>query len=119
MGWIGVDLDRTLATYNSGDYRDKGPLYIGAPIKRMVDRVKLWLRQGKEVRIFTARAADEEEEVIAAIKEWCLTHIGQELEVTCKKDFEMIALFDDLAFGVEPNTGRVVVSPYVSGGGKC
>lgn len=63
-GWIGVDLDGTLAHYDGW----KGPEHIGAPIPAMVERVKAWLAEGKEVRISTARA-DGGEVAIAIAKE--------------------------------------------------
>ncbi|HEV7674386.1 MAG TPA: hypothetical protein VGQ12_07640 [Candidatus Angelobacter sp.] len=50
-GWIGVDLDGTLAHYAGW----KGPEHIGEPIMPMVERVKGWLAEGKTVKIFTAR----------------------------------------------------------------
>lgn len=50
-GWIGVDLDGTIAEYHGW----VSPTHIGAPIPKMVERVKVWLSEGKEVRIFTAR----------------------------------------------------------------
>lgn len=50
-GWIGVDLDGTLAHYDGW----KGADHIGAPVPAMVERVKAWLANGREVRIFTAR----------------------------------------------------------------
>ena len=50
-GWIGVDFDGTLATY--AGWVDANN--CGEPIAPMVDRVKGWLAEGKEVRIFTAR----------------------------------------------------------------
>ena len=50
-GWIGVDLDGTLAHYD--EFR--GDDYVGEPIEPMVERVKQWLDEGKDVRIFTAR----------------------------------------------------------------
>jgi hypothetical protein len=50
-GWVGVDLDGTLATYNTWE----GPEHIGEPIPEMVERVKAWRRDGRAVRIFTAR----------------------------------------------------------------
>jgi len=50
-GWIGVDLDGTLAIYT-----ELTPLLkIGEPIPPMVDRVKRWIAEGHEVRIMTAR----------------------------------------------------------------
>ena len=51
MGWIGVDLDGTLAEYHG--WHDDGR--IGKPILPMVARVKKWLAEGKEVRIVTER----------------------------------------------------------------
>ena len=48
-GWIGVDLDGTLAKYGIWDGS------IGEPIPLMVERVKIWIALGVEVKIFTAR----------------------------------------------------------------
>lgn len=104
-GWIGVDLDGTLAEYDTW----RGVSHIGKPIPKMVDRVKRWLSQGIEVRIFTARVFGEDRAVvIAPIKAWCLEHIGQELPITCTKDYGMVELWDDRAVQVVPNTGERV-----------
>lgn len=103
-GWIGVDLDGTLAHYD----RWRGASHIGAPIGPMVERVKAMLATGSDVRIFTARVActgDELAEVIAAIDAWCLEHFDRTLPVTNVKDFGMVACFDDRAKQVVPNTG--------------
>lgn len=113
MGWVGVDLDSTLAHYEKGDFRKYGPLHIGQPIKRMVERVKNWLREGKEVKIMTARAFEPDEGVIEAIELWCEEYIGVKLEVTCIKDGYMDVLYDDKARQVVPNRGDIVCSPYV------
>ena len=110
-GWIGVDLDGTLAHY------DKWTGEIGEPIPLMVERVKAWLGEGKAVKILTARvslvgrSADGEafkSEQEAKIKAWCAQHIGQELEVVSGKDFLMIELWDDRCVHVELNTGRIL-----------
>jgi hypothetical protein len=107
-GWIGVDLDGTLAEYD----RWEGPTTIGAPIPAMVDRVKRWLSEGREVRIFTARACprphEELQQVLQAVEGWSLEHIGIALPITCIKDFGMEELWDDRAVSVEPNTGRAL-----------
>ena len=101
-GWIGVDLDGTLAHYDEW----KGPDHIGAPIKPMVDRVRAWLDDGKHVKIFTARVCGQDRGHVAeVIKRWCAEHIGQELEVTCVKDYGMVELWDDRAVQVVPNAG--------------
>lgn len=112
MGWIGVDLDGTLAEYG-GTYL--GPTNIGPPVPAMLERVKGWLEQGYEVRIFTARACMEGTwdyiQFVEAMHAWCLEHIGQTLKVTCVKDFGCIFIVDDRAMGVEPNTGRIYHEP--------
>ena len=104
-GWIGVDLDGTLAQYDEWE----GIEHIGAPIPPMVRRVKAWLEQGIEVRIFTARVGGSPEYAAAArpyIERWCREHIGEVLPITATKDFGMYELWDDRAVQVECNTGR-------------
>lgn len=107
-GWIGVDLDGTLAFYDEW----RGVHHIGPPIPVMVNRVKSWIADGLEVRIFTARVAPDQgrdrDEARAFITQWCLLHIGKSLPVTHEKDFEMVALWDDRCVRVETNTGRIV-----------
>jgi 2'-5' RNA ligase len=100
--WKAVDMDATLAHYDGF----KGHEHIGEPIAPMVNRVKRWLRQGKDVRIFTARASDPK--AIPPIKAWCKEHIGQELPVTNVKDHNCVSIHDDRATGVEKNTGRLI-----------
>lgn len=145
-GWIGIDLDGTLATHHDWN----GGL-IGAPIPKMVRRVKQWLAEGKDVRIMTARVSEcggysEESGGMAnrifvmnqreLISKWCLQHIGRMLPITCEKDFQMVELWDDRAVQVRKNTGITVeeelqesegrlryirrlhgIPPYGSGGG--
>lgn len=105
-GWIGVDLDGTLAMYDGW----KGIEYIGQPIPVMLERVKKWLNKGTEVRIVTARASlpdgPDKDLIIAEIEQWCLKWIGQKLKITNEKDFSMIELWDDRAVSVEFNTGK-------------
>lgn len=101
-GWIGVDLDGTLAYYDGW----AGPENIGAPIPKMAERVQKWLTEGREVRIFTARAGVPEQ--IAPVEAWCLKHFGVKLAVTDRKDFGMVELWDDRCVQVQPNTGETV-----------
>jgi hypothetical protein len=110
-GWIAVDLDGTLAEYDGWH----GPDHIGKPIPRMVARVKQWLAEGKDVRIFTARASvdpvvkpREHIATIRVIEDWCMEHLGAVLPVTCKKDFTMMELWDDRCVQVIPNSGMTV-----------
>lgn len=113
-GWIGVDLDGTLAKYGgwTGD-----PFEIGKPVPKMVERVKQWLREGQQVWLVTARVNFEtlqgaeglpefQSRVRESIDQWCLLHIGQALPVTYKKNYSMIELWDDRCVQVIPNTGE-------------
>src|SRR4051812_46332497 len=97
-GWIGVDLDGTLAHYD-GWKNGK----IGEPVPAMLARVHKWRAQGNTVKIFTARACTPE--LIPPIQEWLAKHGLAGLEVTNVKDFAMIELWDDRAVQVVPNKG--------------
>ena len=96
-GWIGVDLDGTLAQYTGW----KGPGHVGPPVKVMQRRVVRWLEEGRDVRIFTAR----KEESYPAIRRWCVRWLGRQLPITATKDYGMVELWDDRAVQVIPNTG--------------
>ena len=107
-GWIGVDLDGTLAK----DTDWEGPEIIGEPVPAMLARVKQWLADGEEVRIFTARVSPVNRQdalrARGAISLWCKTHIGEVLLITCMKDRHMKALWDDRAVAIEKNTGKIL-----------
>lgn len=90
-GAIAVDLDKTMATYDGY----KGPTEIGKPIPETVDHVKQLLADGKDVWVYTARAAHPE--AVPAIKAWTKEHIGQELPVTNVKYPEFERFIDDRA----------------------
>jgi hypothetical protein len=94
--WIGCDLDGTLATYT--EYL--GDDHVGEPIEPMVRKVRKWLRDGYDVRIFTARKPHP------AIRRWCKEHLGQVLPITNQKDPGCIAMYDDRAVGVIRNEGQ-------------
>lgn len=117
--WIAVDLDGTLAEYHGWPADGS----IGKPIPAMVDRVKAWLAEGKDVRIFTARvwpteidlpgtSTEQTERYASAceqrerIRQWCGEHLGKELRMTHVKDPFMIELWDDRAIQMIPNTGE-------------
>lgn len=102
-GWIGVDLDGTLAHYDG----TKGPDHIGLPVPAMAIRLRTWLSEGREVRIFTARASVPE--MIRPVEDWCERHFGVRLRVTNAKDFGMIELWDDRCIQVQTNTGQRVI----------
>lgn len=116
-GWIGVDLDGTLAVFKNTEVWDGS---IGDPVPDMVARVKVWLAAGRDVRIFTARVGNysfsdarrnDPRSVhyqIKLIEEWCQKHLGNVLPITAQKDYGMVEMWDDRAVRVEMNTGRVL-----------
>jgi hypothetical protein len=110
-GWRGVDFDKTLAYYDGY----KGHLVFGDPIPKMLERVKRWVANGEEVRIFTARVAPQAEPdgtprdveaIRKGIEDWTEKHVGKRLQVTNIKDHKMFELWDDRAVQVVPNTGE-------------
>ncbi len=106
-GWIGVDLDGTLAFYEHWT----SATHIGDPIPAMVERVKRWIAEDNyDVHIFTARVSDPDEApaVAEAIHQWCEKHIGRRLVVTKIKDYAMVELWDDRAVQVIANMGEPV-----------
>ncbi|WP_039045787.1 hypothetical protein [Plesiomonas shigelloides] len=98
MGWIGVDLDGTLAQYNVGQGST-----IGKPVAPMLKRVKEWCKDKKEVRIFTARA--ETLRGKRDVERWLKDNGLPALSVTNIKDSKMIELWDDKAIRVNKNVG--------------
>lgn len=107
QGWIGVDLDGTLAHYDGW----KGASHIGEPIPAMVSRVRIWIQEGKDVRIFTGRVTEgkgDEHECRAAIQDWLRAQGLPHLPVTNVKDHFMLELWDDRSIQVVPNTGMTV-----------
>jgi len=123
-GWIGVDLDGTLAE----DTFWVSEVYIGDPIPLMAERVRTWLKEGVEIRIFTARVdggavaiemGNEKGErykdvarIEKAIQDWTELHFGVRLPVTNKKDYGMIELWDDRAVRVIKNKGVLCCDHY-------
>lgn len=84
MGHILVDFDGTLAVSIPGsEHLDNDP----PPIPLMVNRVKKWLSEGRDVRIFTARAEwPVHHPVMEAVRRFCRTHFDKELPITLSKD---------------------------------
>lgn len=111
MGWVGVDLDATLAHWNTGDDIRQ----IGAVIPRTKERVLELLAKGTQVRILTARVSPygHKPQGVAhqrlLISKWLAANGLPELPVTHEKDYEMWYLLDDRAVQVEKNTGQLAV----------
>jgi hypothetical protein len=119
-GWIGVDLDGTLAQYDVW----RGEEHIGEPVPAMADRVRQWIADGQEVRIFTARVdggvgskamglpsaeiLQDVERMVRIIQDWTEKYFGVRLPVTNQKDVAMLRLYDDRAVQVVFNTGQLV-----------
>jgi hypothetical protein len=103
-GWIGVDLDGTLAYYDGW----RGLDYVGKPIPGIKARVLEWIAQGYQVKVFTARASVPEG--IEPIRIWLETNGFPPLEITCSKDFHMIELWDDRSIQVVTNSGSPILS---------
>lgn len=115
--WIGVDFDGTLAIQTD----DTHPENCGAPILPMINKVKSWLAEGKDVRIFTARVFIPDptiEDVMEyrrakeyatkskiTIMNFCLQNFGRTLPMTCTKDQHMTVLYDDRCVQIIRNTG--------------
>jgi hypothetical protein len=120
QGWYAFDLDGTLAEYHGW----AGATSIGAPVPKMIERVKQMLADRKYVKIFTARVwpigtleaqrpenttrLNEAVAAFMAIQSWCEIHIGKALPITCIKDYSLITLYDDRCIQVEQNTGRLI-----------
>lgn len=111
-GWVGFDLDGTLAHYDGW----RGVGHIGKPIKPMVELLRTYLAAGKNVKIFTARVAHDgsdagkENAAVArfAIYQWMEDHIGTILPITCSKDHLLLYFYDDRVRRVELNTGKLL-----------
>lgn len=105
-GWIGVDLDGTWARYDGW----KGDSHIGEPIPAMTERIKRWLEEDRlDVKIMTARVSSRDADEVAyatkLIQDYSEKHVNRRLEVTCKKDYQMVEQWDDRALQILPNTG--------------
>lgn len=130
QGWIGVDFDGTIFTYHGW----VGWNVFGEPIVPMIDRIKSWLQEGREVRIVTARVGlpifdgvsdpipgyyrrhscrvtgdrYSDADMVRAIQAHLVEHGLPALAVQCHKGADMIELWDDIAVQVVPNTGQTL-----------
>ncbi|HQQ64041.1 MAG TPA: hypothetical protein PLF22_10775 [Pseudomonadales bacterium] len=101
-GWIGVDLDGTLVQYDER----RGTEVIGDVAEPMFRRVRAWMAEGVDVRLFTARATDSM--LVSFLKPWLREHNLQDMPVTNRKDTGLMQLWDDRAVCVEKNTAQIL-----------
>ena len=99
MSYILIDMDSCLA---HGEGRDTDP--IGEPYSEIVDLVKQWIRDGQEVRIFTARATTQAGTDNVAT--WLERHELPPLKITNVKDYDCALILDDRARQVKD--GKVI-----------
>jgi hydroxymethylpyrimidine pyrophosphatase-like HAD family hydrolase len=108
-GWIGFDLDGTLAEYHGWQE------HIGLPIPDVVSYAKELMSRGLDVRIFTARGFSGTQEHLQSqmfgIQNWCKTYLGRVLPITNVKDIHMVAMVDDRAVSARRNKGQLIGHP--------
>lgn len=67
--------------------------------------MKRWLKDGKKVKIFTARVSNRSGKNLEAIKKniekWLIDNIGQKLPITSDKSRDIIEIWDDRAIGIK------------------
>ena len=97
---VAFDLDGTLARVDNKPFSANR---IGAPIPKMIAKLKGYLAKGEDAVIFTARAADTKN--VPAIKKWLDRYNLGSLKVTNEKTPDMHKFYDDRAVAVEKNTG--------------
>lgn len=103
IGTIYVDLDGTLARYDSFEGHDK----IGEPITHIVKFITDAVSKGWKIKIFTARANYEPS--IKYIRDWLIRVFGRQLgtsfEITNIKGADGTMFLDDRAFKITKNAG--------------
>ncbi len=104
---VAVDLDGTLAKDYEGDFH---PEKIGDPVPEMMKKIKRWLDEGAEVRIFTARAQNPEN--IQPIRDWLKKHGLPDLLITNQKTMDISVIYDDKARQIVPNTGKEITESH-------
>jgi hypothetical protein len=107
MAVVACDLDKTLAKHRDGQKS------IGAPIPKMVKRIKAHLAAGDKVVILTARLSrrdvnkEERAKIHRDIALWTKRHIGRSLQSTAEKRPEFEILYDDRAIPIVPGKGTI------------
>ena len=95
--WVGFDFDGTISRNVIKEYT-KPPYSLGEAVPEMIATAKSLLEAGITIKVFTARARDPLS--IPSIQDWTERHGLGRLEVTDRKDFDLIRFFDDRAIPV-------------------
>jgi hypothetical protein len=108
--WIGFDLDGTLSrTDNPGHFEPPYP--IGEPFSEMIAVVNALKTAGVQVKIFTARACEPGN--VPLVKAWAQKHGLGDVEVTHKKDYDLLRFYDDRAIQIRW-PGTMITPPVKS-----
>lgn len=104
-GWVGIDLDGTLAAWG----KSWDGWSIHEPIAKMVEKIHWLVENEIPWKIFTARVGHGDNSWNQGqrqlIQYWCQEHLGCVPEVTATKDHYMVVLWDDRAWNVVMDTG--------------
>ena len=109
-GWVGFDLDRTLAHYDHW----MGPEHIGAPVPYMVDKLKSYLAAGIKCKIFTARVYSHVYRLWDRSKYPTVTEIRKELaqHEALSKEKPAFAISDDFRRVYEGEMARRYIEDW-------
>lgn len=110
MSAIAVDFDGTLAYYDHW----RGLSHCGYPICDMLAKVEEWHAAGHEVWIYSARLSDVHDDLAEAVKgltAWCEEYLSFMPDMTGVKLGDFDYFFDDRAYHVEKNTGKITGLP--------
>src|SRR5947209_16992513 len=113
--WVGIDFDGT-TVWKNPHFTSEDFGKTGNPLPAMIALARDLLREGLDVRIFTARVTPtldpqrqrEAAESTLVVQDFCIHHFGRALPITNAKDDDCAAILDDIAFHVTRNTGLVV-----------
>jgi hypothetical protein len=89
------------------------PKIIGEPIPSMLNLVKENIKNGNDIKIFTARVSTYGsikriyDSIIARyyINIWVKKNVGYKLDIVCAKDFKTRKIYDDIAISIKTNEG--------------
>jgi hypothetical protein len=86
--WVGFDFDGVLV-----EFPGPGEPY-GRDIPTMVNLLRLFIENGRQVKILSARAGNPASKAI--VQDWLEYH-NIDIQITDKKDFSLACIIDDLA----------------------